>query len=128
MLLARCDVLKLIPRKINTNLDQAEILIFTDQMGRNLNGDCCTAWESSRKNHAYVLPLLGRQRGPSSSDGDWAMLWRTCIHRHHSFIRLAAASWPFTQKHVLSTGYILQENVLHIYAQSCPQGSYDSGI
>lgn len=128
MLLVKCDVLKLIPKKINTNLDQAEILIFTDQMGRDLHGGCCTAWESSRKNHAYVLPLLGRQRGPSSREGDWAILWRTCIHRHHSCIRLAAASRPFTQMHALSTGYILQENVLHIYAQSCPQGAYDSGI
>lgn len=36
MLLARCNVLKLIPRKINTNLDQAEKLIFTYHMGRDL--------------------------------------------------------------------------------------------
>lgn len=128
MLLSRCSVLKLIPMKINTNLDQAEILIFTYQVGRDLNGGYCTVRESNRKSHASVLPLLGREHGPSSSKGDWAMLWRTCIHRHHSFIRLAAASWPFTQIRVLSTGYILQENVLHIYAQGCPRGAYDSGI
>lgn len=121
MLLVKYVVLKLIPKKINTNLDQAEILIFTDQMGRDLHGGCCTAWESSRKNHAYVLPLLGRQRGPSSREGDWAILWRTCIHRHHSCIRLAAASRPFTQMHALSTGYILQENVLYICAELPPR-------
>lgn len=114
MLLARCSVLKLIPRKINTNLDQAEILIFTCQVGRDLNGGCCKVRESNRKSHAYVLSPLGRQRGPSSGEGDWAMLWRTCIHSHHSFIRLAAASRPFTQIHILSTGYILQK-MCYIY-------------
>lgn len=37
MLLTRYNVLKLILRKRNANLDHAEILIFTYQMGRDLN-------------------------------------------------------------------------------------------